>query len=77
MINLGRLKDTIQFGSYLNSLIKNNANLNEQFVGNVKEYKITKTQMKEQNKNEGTKKNKNRIRIRFNSINPIHQTNAK
>ena len=31
---------------------------------------------KHKNKDEETEHNKNRIRIKFNSINPIHQTDA-
>ena len=64
----------INFGSYINSLIKNRGNFNEQFVGNVKECENTKTKMQKQN---SFWKLNNIIEIRFNSINPNHQTNVK
>ena len=43
----------------------------EQFVSDYKESENT------QNKIEETEENKNIIQVKFNSINPIHQTNAK
>lgn len=41
-INLGRVRDTIQYASYFNSLINNKENFNKQLVGTGKKCQNTK-----------------------------------
>jgi len=61
----------IQFGSYIHSLINNKwGNFIEWFVSD------SKGMQKHKNRDEEIEQNKNRIQLKFNSINPIHQTNA-
>ena len=61
----------IQFGLYVHSLINSKGGgFIEEFLGDYEGMR------KHENKDEETKQNKNIIQIKFNNINPIHQTNA-